>query len=47
MSWGGVISYNKPRISWGWANEERLKRLRRARAAALLRADGFRVRPVS
>ncbi len=25
MSWGGPNAYKKPRISWGGANEERLK----------------------
>ena len=28
MSWGGSNIYKKPRISCGWANEERLKLLR-------------------
>ena len=36
MSWGGSNAYKKSRISWGWANEERLKLLRRARMAELL-----------
>ena len=25
MSWGGPDAHKKPRISWGGANEERLK----------------------
>lgn len=31
MRWGGTNIYKKPRISWGGANEERLKLFRKAR----------------